>query len=477
MKRSKHNLSHYALDSFDMGQFETVMCMEVLPGDSIRHALSALVRVAPLVAPVMHPVHIHVGSWFVPNRLVWTGWESFITDPDSGLTIPRVQVRDSGGPVAGSANLGRRLGLGDMVDLTSDNLSVNALPFRAYNLIWNEFIRDQDIDTPLTVTTGNGPDTTSNYAVRQVRWEKDYFTTARAAPQMGTAETVAVDAFVVEGGSVVQLERGGAGAGAGVIVNQAGGAAGTDLNLGANFSIERWRVAMAEQKLREHRNRFGSRYTDVLASYGIRPSDARLQRPEYLGGGRSTIAFSEVLATAEVPSGSVVGEQAGHGIATVRTRPYKRFFEEHGYILTMMWIRPKTVYVKQTRRDFFRSAISDYWTPESELQGDQSITIKELWADVPAANADVVFGYAQRHDEYRRHPSRVTGEFANPAALGPWTFARDFTSQPALNSTFLEVDVSTDPFADISGETDQVRCMIYNQVAARRLVRKFARNG
>lgn len=488
MKRAKHNLSHYTLASLHMGEFYPIMCMEVLPGDAMRHDISALIRVAPLVAPVMHPVHIHIGSWFVPNRLIWSGWEDFITDPDSGLTVPRVEVRDAAGAANTATTLGIPLGFGRFINgVTATALSVNALPFRAYNLIWNEFMRDQNIDTPLTVTTGNGPDTTTNYDLRRARWEKDYFTTARLEPQMGDSEDVLIRGM----GPPVGTDPTDSGtfldAHGDTITSpffpgtsmrfQASGAAIGDTPV-QYFTIDDWRQAMAYQRLREKRNRFGSRYTDVLASYGIRPADSRLQRPEYLGGGRSTIAFSEVLQTAPAEvaaTESFVGEQAGHGIATARTRPYKRFFPEHGYVLTMMWVRPKTVYVDQVRRDFYRSTMQDYWTPESELLGDQAITMKEIYSNIPSGNADDVFGYQQRHDEYRRHPSSVSGEFT--LELESWHFARNFSSAPALNSTFLECLPSTEPFADVSLGTDQLRAMIYNRVTARRLVSKFARQG
>lgn len=473
MKRAKFNLSHYRLASFNLGVLEVVDCMEVLPGDSFRHGISALIRSSPLVAPVMHPVEIQLWQFFVPNRLVWSNWESFIVEPNSGFSVPTVDLVTAG--AANSAyGLAVGLGAGKMqgtAGAVPTSRTMNALPFRGYNLIWNQFFRDQDIDAALTVNTGNGPDTPANYALRLASWKKDYFTTARASAQKGSASTMIMN-FEDGTNFNLQLERGGSGAGANVIVNQAGGPSGTDIR--GYLSIDQWRTAMALQKVKEHRNRFGSRYTDYLAFLGVHADDFRLQRPEYIGGGRQTISFSEVLATANNGSNTVVGDMAGHGIAAIRTRPYKRFFQEHGHVITLMAARPVGIYANQVPRNMFRSSWSDYWQKEEEIRSDQPVLKKELNNAEAVGTSNDVFGYVPRHEEYRRHPSSVGGEMLS--TLDDWHFARfwDASTGPVLNTTFLQCLPAERPFAYAS--EDNLRAMIYHQVAARRLVSKYARN-
>jgi hypothetical protein len=434
MKRAKHSLTHLRLQSFNMGSLIPIMCQEVLPGDTFRHQVSALLRVTPLVAPVMHPVEVKIHSWFVPMRLIWENWETFIVDPDSGLTVPTWTISSA---ISNKSvlDLVDHMGVGhDVVASTSGTSQVlNVLPFRAYNRIINEFYYDQDIDTALEMRTDDGPDTTTGwYQVRQVRWPKDYFTTARASAQHGSAETAAV------------------------------GGGGTTLD------INEWRRAMATQRLREHRNRFGDRYRDYLAFLGVPSGDARLDRPEYLGGGKQTISFSEVLSTQA--SGSGLGDLGGHGIAAVSTRPYRRFFAEHGYVLTLAFTRPAPVYQSLIPKTFLRSTWDDFFQKELEMMGDQAVINEEL--DYAHATPTGTFGYVPRFDDYRRVQSTAHGDFRSTlGTLDHWHYARDLLGgDPALNSTFLGCSPTDRVY--VSGTPDELMGMVRNRVAARRLVRK-----
>lgn len=499
MKRSKHSLSHYRLTTLDMGELYPVMMEEVLPGDSFRHSSSVLVRVAPLVAPVMHPVHLMVHSWFVPARLVWDNWEPFITGSDTALVLPTVTI---GAADTSAQKLAQSFGVG--VDTWTTAKVLNALPFRAYNLIWNEFYRDQDLNAKLTVTTGNGPDAAGNYAVQAPSWEKDYFTTCRPFPQQGTNTEVVQLAltgtlpirgigkkdgtFTGTSGSArdsTQTVRTYANFSDidGISGNQAYSVEGTgaanawpniradlsDLQGSVTMDINQWRTSMAMQRMREHRNRYGSRYRDMLAFLGVHSSDARLQRPEYLGGGKQTISFSEVLSTADTTN-AVVGDMAGHGISALRTRPYKRFFEEHGYVLTFLAARPVSVYMNRVPRTFLRRDYEQFWQKELEMMGEQSVTNFEVYGD--SATPSTVFGYIPRYDEYRHAESFVSGEFRN--VLDYWHMARKFASQPALNATFVKCDPTNRIYA--STTTDQLYAMIAHRISARRLVSKRARS-
>lgn len=500
MQRSKHALSRYHLATMNQGRLMPCFLEEVLPGDSFRHSTSALIRVSPLVNPVMHPVHACVHHWFVPTRLLWDKWEAFITGRDPNLVVPTVQFNMStvGADVK---SLVHGFGIGaDTVTVT-----VNALPFRAYNMIYNEFYRDQDLNSLRAVPQGDGPDTAADYAVCAPSWEKDYFTTARPTPQQGSATEVVqlsmsgtapvkgigtgnatfpiAGQVVQESGSASpvtypQSKRiGEASADQHVYVKGTAASGLPDVRIDlaslqgqVNMDINEWRKSMAYQKMKEHRNRYGSRYTDMLAYLGITSSDARLQRPEYLGGGKQTISFSEVLSTAET-TGAVVGDMAGHGIAALGSRPYKRFFEEHGYVISLIFVRPVSLYMNRIPRTFLRRDYEQYWQRELEMMGDQQIQNNEVYGD--SATPSGVFGWSPRYDDYRHAESSIAGEFRTSIS-DSWHMARKFTSQPVLNGSFVACDPTTRIYA--STTTDQLYCMIAHRVAARRLVSKNARN-
>lgn len=501
MKRSKHSLSHYRLTSLNQGWLYPVACEEILPGDSFRHQTAALIRVSPLVAPVMHPCHVMVHHWYVPSRIIWDNWEQFITGNNSALTAPTVTIA---GTDTAALALAQSLGVGvDAAGLPAP-VVLNALPFRAYNTIYNEFYRDQNLTTALVQRRGDTGDLPADYAIQNASWEKDYFTTARPNPQQGSG----VESVPITLSGTAPVTGIGKGDGTFTVVNQAvresGGGTPTYANAsqlwdpGANqatylkgtgasnafpdvkvdmtgvvvpagLDINELRKSLAMQRMREHRNRFGQRYRDMLAYLGVNSSDSRLQRPEYLGGGKQTISFSEVLSTAET-TGGVVGDMAGHGIAALRTRPYKRFFEEHGYMLSFLCVRPVSVYMNRVPRHFLRRDYEQYWQKELEMMGDQQITNFEIYGQ--AATPNGVFGYIPRYDEYRHAESFVSGEFRT--ILDYWHMARKFTSQPALNGTFVKCDPTNRIYA--STTTNELYAMVSHRISARRLVSKRARN-
>jgi len=497
MQRSKHSLSNTRLTSLDMGLVYPVGLLEVLPGDSFRHQTSALIRVSPLVAPVMHPVHVMIHHWYVPTRLLWDNWEDFITGKNPALVVPTIGVDSLD---TGMWPLVQAMGVG--ADTRTTDLVLNSLPFRAYNQIWNEFYRDQDLNPALNERKGDTGDLVTDYAIRNCSWEKDYFTTCRPQPQQGAGtESIAVNiagnlpvtgigtlgrAFSQSNAAVYETGMGGtttnypnaaytATAGQMMVRGSAAASGNPEVyasgaGLSASMDINQWRLSFAMQRMREHRNRYGSRYRDLLAFLGVNSSDARLQRPEYLGGGKQTISFSEVLATADVPSGSNVGDMAGHGIAAMRTRTYKRFFEEHGYVLSFMVVRPRTVYMNRVPRHWLRRDYEQYWQKELEIMGDQAVTNTEVYGDTVTPSN--VFGYIPRYDEYRHEEGSVSGEFRN--ILDYWHMARDFSSQPNLNAAFVSCDPTTRIYG--SAVNDQLYAMIAHRISTRRLVSKFARN-
>lgn len=499
MKRSKFSLSHYKLLTCKMGQLVPVTWFETLPGDTVQQATSALIRCAPLVTPVMHPCSVRFHHWFVPNRIIWANWENFITGGPTGMDT-------TAHPYINTSNVSKSTLL-DYLGVPTSGLSgainFNALPMRAYALIWNEFYRDQDLQTALTLSTGDGADSTTNVTLQNINWEKDYLTSSRPWEQKGPAISVPIGGMAPvtgigfsasstsAGGSVWETDAGAttayahqAPAASMEVLAQGAGALGVgntpqifaNLAAATGVDINTVRHAFAMQRWQEARARYGSRYVEYLRYLGVRSSDARLQRPEYLGGGRNTIQFSEVLQTAPTTAGTAggtggVGQFGGHGITAMRSNRYRRFFEEHGIVMTLMSVRPKTMYSQRVQRHWLRGQSyngmvgtkEDYWQRELQHIGQQQLAGYE--ADASVGNS--VFGYQDRFDEYRRFESSVAGMFRD-TALDQWHLSREFGSPPALNSTFTSCVPSTRIFADTSD--DNLYIMANHSIQARRLL-------
>jgi len=487
MKRSKHSLSNYKLLSCDLGELVPIGITEVLAGDSIQQSTNALIRAAPLLSPVMHPVNVSISHWFVPHRLIWEDWEKFITGGPDGMdasVFPTITIGGGSGAAVGS--LADYLGIPTGVN----NITVSALPFRAYALIFNEWYRDQDLVTALTIDETSGADTTTNTTLQNAAWEKDYFTSARPWEQKGPAITVPLGTQAyVKGIGLLDSDNtpstGAVSVKESDLTTEAYSEAWTtagdsvrmdvrvdgatkypnmyaDLSTASAVTVNVLREALALQRYEEARARYGSRYTEYLRYLGVRSSDARLQRPEYLGGGKETIQFSEVLQTGE--GTDPVGTLRGHGISSMRSNRYRRFFEEHGYVITLLTARPKTIYATGLARHWNRRTKEDFWQKELEHIGQQELLNKEVYA--AHATPDGVFGYQDRYDEYRRIMSTIAGEFRS--TLNFWHFARIFGSSPALNADFVKCVPAETPFAVPSEDVLQI--MARHSIQARRLV-------
>lgn len=491
MKRSKFSLSNYKLLSCDMGELVPIGLTEVLPGDSVQHSTNALIRAAPLLAPVMHPVHVRVHHWFVPHRIVWDGWEDFITGGPDGMDASVFPTMSFGGGTgAAIGSLADYLGVPPGVN----NIEVSALPFRAYALIFNEFYRDQDLQTPLTISTADGVDTTTSRVLQHAAWEKDYFTSSRPWEQKGPAITIPLgtEAPVLGLGRPSDYSTSGA-------INNVRESDGSTRNYANSYNVSTidtrletqtiggnvypnlradltdasavtvnvLREALALQRYEEARARYGSRYTEYLRYLGVRSSDARLQRPEYLGGGKQVIQFSEVLQTAE--GTDPVGTLRGHGISAMRTNRYRRFFEEHGYVITVLTVRPKTMYAQGLPRTFNRRLKEDFWQKELQFIGQQEVLNKEVYA--AHASPDGTFGFQDRYDEYRRSESSIAGEFRD--TLDFWHMARIFETSPALNADFVECVPTERNFATTE---DTLYVMARHSIQARRMVAQVGKS-
>lgn len=485
-KRGKFSLSNYKLLTLDMGSLVPCGITQVLPGDSIQQATSALVRCSPLLTPVMHPVSVRIHHWFVPHRLVWDDFEDFITAGPQGTSLPSFPTITLSNPAVGQ--LSDYLG----VPPRSGNEIVSALPFRAYGLIYNENYRDQDLSPEVVVSTASGNDTTTSIALMNAAWEKDYFTSARPWEQKGPTVTIPLgtkapvsglgfpvnSAFsTITNAHIKDSSSGIAGvnypfSGSSNIPHIRGTNTGAtsvpdvfaDLTGASAITLNALRQAAALQSFEEARARYGSRYVEYLRYLGVKSSDARLQRPEYLGGGKQTIQFSEVLATADTGD-TPVGAMKGHGIAAMRSNRYRRFFEEHGYVVSVMSVLPKTMYVQGLQRHWNYRTREDFWQQEFQHIGQQAIKNKEIYA--LSANPDATFGYQDRYDELRRGINTVAGEFRTPA-LDDWHMARIFASEPALNHSFVNAVPTKRNFS--SQDTNVLYVMAKHNIQARRLV-------
>lgn len=485
MKRSKFSLSHYKLFTCDMGELVPVASFEALPGDTIQASTSLLLRVSPLLSPVMHPVSVRVHWWFVPYRQIWDEWEQFITGGSDGEGDGYTYPTLSGTPAAGS--------LWDYMDVKPGiNTSYGSLPIRAYNRIFNEHYRDEDLVTAVAETT--------NTAVQKVAWEKDYFTSARPWPQKGPEVTLPLGTRapirgiaklnqVYAAGPSTGYETDGTGttayadyqivdgdtANETFLVEEDPDNAGfpniwADLSAASAVGVTDVRRAMALQRFAEARSRFGNRYSEYLRYLGVRSSDARLQRPEYLGGGKQTIAFSEVLQTGtNFDANTGVATLRGHGVAAARSRRWRYFCEEHGQVVALMSVRPRTMYAEGSPRQFNRRTKEDYFTKELEHIGQQEILKKEIYLQGTAADAET-FGYQDRYSEYRHIQSGVATEFRS--TLNFWHLARLFGTLPTLNSAF----VACEPSKRINAvqNADVLWCMASHSIQARRMVSKHA---
>lgn len=494
-KRSKFSLSNFHNTTGKMGFVLPVNLTEVLPGDSIQQSTSVFLRLAPMVAPVMHPVHMVLHHFYIPARILWEDFEDFITGGPDGRNDsvpPTVSVSPAAGSLADAFGL----------PLSSAALTVSALPFRAYNMIWNEYYRDQDLQAEIPISYESGPDSMTPVNLLRPAWAKDYFTTARPWPQKGPAVTVPVntgaggeDSFsatttissagtpTFTGGALRSVAFNGSSANgfyvepgvsystplawadpalsAQTTINYTPGAPGI-----GSVDIRDLREAFALQRYAEKRALYGSRYEDLLRTIGVRPQDARLQMPEYLGGSSEVVQFSEVLQTSAGEHGGV-GDLYGHGIGAMKSNRYRRFIPEHGYIMTLLMVRPIPVYAQGIERMWSRKTKEDYWTPELQHIGQQEVLNKEVYAD-GSADDDKTFGFQNRYDEYRRGVNIVAGEFRTNQDF--WTMARIFANRPALNSDFVTCHPTDRIFQVMESNSDQLYMMVKNNIVARRLV-------
>ena len=462
--RSQFNRSHGLKTTFDASKLVPILVDEVLPGDTFTLKMNGFCRIfSPLDAPIMDNIELETFFFYVPNRLVWSNWEYFqgahdaAGAQDTDYTIPIVSA---GTVVEGCVAEYMGLPLG----LQTANVEVNQLPFRAYRLIYNQWFRDQNVVDELFIQTGNTAAAHDAFTAPLKRAKKhDYFTSCLPYVQKGEDVTIpfAGQAEIwydqdVGGEPNVYLPNNDPGFGgpgyyrldtdaARLNVSATTGLASSVLyaelsTVTGGFSINSLRQSVAIQRLLETDARSGTRYTEILkAHFGVTAPDYRLQRPEYLGGGKSYINVSEVANTSATATEDQ-GELRGIGRGTITGHGFAKSFVEHGYIIGLICARGDLTYQKGLDRMWSRQTRYDFYMPALANLGEQAVLNKEIYVSNSAATDDAVFGYQERWAEYRFAHSRLSGLFRSDAAgsLDFWHLSEDFASLPALNQTFIE---------------------------------------
>ncbi|AZL82712.1 major capsid protein [Apis mellifera associated microvirus 37] len=471
MRRNWFDLSYEHLLSGNMGELIPCGIKETYPNDTWKQESLALIRTLPLLKPLMHRVDAKLIHFFVPKRIIWTDYPDFITGGEDGTAepeYPKIEVPDGGFAVG---SLAHHLGV---TPLEGDGQLVSALPFRAVALCFNHWLRNQFLVAPVNVSFASGLDTTTNTSLLMGMWEKDYYTTLADEPQLGTDTVIPLvgnapvkSPFDMNGSNYQVTNNDTVNDGQVYLNTQNVGNSGffADMQDVAGISIIQQRISNYMQRFKENKSMYGAEYKDYLRSLGVRFSDATLQIPQRLGMDSTVLQFSEVLATAQ-SEGIDIGDMKGHGITGLKTKGFKTWFEESGFVVSFLFVRPKTGYLQAMDPMWFYETKYDEWQPGFEHVGQAEVKNKQL--RLGHNQPEGILGWGTRFDHLRYSENRVSGEFYD--VENDWHMYRDIPVDAALNASLVTANPTDRIFPVDRRLADQLKIKLLHKIHAKRLI-------
>ena len=503
--RSTFDRSHGYKTTFESGMLVPILVDEALPGDTFSTKMTAFARLSTPIAPIMDNLYMETHFFSIPVRLVWDNWQQFMgeTEPSDPVTTPPAAYAHNVPQMVSPAGGYLEQTLSDYLTIPTKvaGLTHSSLWHRAYNLVYNQWFRDENLQDSLVVDTDNGPDTSTDYVLKRRGKRHDYFTSCLPWPQkgasvdlpLGTTAPIFGDNMDFDStddsnnqaqvrdsiGSSANLRRlyvnaasGGATSVYGSNATDGTGELKVDLTEATAATINELRLAFATQRFLEIQARGGTRYIEVIkAHFNVSSPDGRLQRSEYLGGGSSPVNISPVAQTTSTDAeGNTTpqGNLAAIGTTVLSNHGFTKSFTEHCLILGMVSVRADLTYQQGLQRMFSRSTLYDFYWPSLSNIGEQAVLNKEIYADA-SANDELTFGYQERYAEYRYKSSSITGKFRSNATgtLDYWHLSQDFDSLPELGNTFISDTPPVDRVIAVPSEPQFIFDSLFNMKSTR----------